>query len=188
MRLSTDQRQLAADNVDWAGHIVIRQAGAPRYLWDDAMQCGLLGLCRATLTFDPSRGAFRYWSKLPIANEAQAFVRRETRRLHSNLTDVIVRRHPAPTEVDPAEQQDAAARVKFALGILGPRQRFVVTRHYGLDGKPPESLTEIGRTLGLTRAGASLIHTQALAAMKATNDAAPTGAGPLRRQAAAVAG
>jgi RNA polymerase sigma factor (sigma-70 family) len=68
----------------------------------------------------------------------------------------------APAEADPLELAEARA----ALGGLFPRERLVLTRHLGLDGRPPQTLDEIARGLGVTRERVRQIRQKALARLR----------------------
>jgi RNA polymerase primary sigma factor len=66
--------------------------------------------------------------------------------------------------------RELAETVKALLDTLEPTARTVITAHYGLDGRPPRTLTaigqELGRHRGLTRQRISQIALQAKAAMR----------------------
>jgi RNA polymerase primary sigma factor len=47
-----------------------------------------------------------------------------------------------------AEETGLAAEL---IGLLNPRERLILSRRFGLEGREPESLEEVGLTLGLTR-------------------------------------
>ncbi|MBC6458090.1 sigma-70 family RNA polymerase sigma factor [Actinomadura sp. HBU206391] len=49
------------------------------------------------------------------------------------------------------------------LSNLAPRERYVLTRRFGLDGEPEQSLRVIGERLGLSREGVRQIQQKALA-------------------------
>jgi len=56
---------------------------------------------------------------------------------------------PAPhDEAHTALRKEALGKV---LLLLSPRERGVLELRYGLDGKPPRTLDEVGRTYGVTR-------------------------------------
>jgi DNA-directed RNA polymerase specialized sigma24 family protein len=73
----------------------------------------------------------------------------------------------APPEDDTRE---LAETVKALLDTLEPTARTVITAHYGLDGRPPQTLAaigqELGRHRGLTRQRVSQIALEARAAMR----------------------
>jgi RNA polymerase primary sigma factor len=49
-----------------------------------------------------------------------------------------------------------------AIDRLNPRMRHVVERRFGLDGKPPQTLEEVGAELGITRERVRQLETKAL--------------------------
>ncbi|MFC5747740.1 sigma-70 family RNA polymerase sigma factor [Actinomadura rugatobispora] len=58
---------------------------------------------------------------------------------------------------------DLRAITGHGLPSLDPRERFVLTRRFGLDGEPEQSLRVIGERLGLSREGVRQIQQKALA-------------------------
>lgn len=71
-----------------------------------------------------------------------------------------------------ADPHDPAARLAVAAGIealeryglstLSPREMYVITRAWGLDGEEPESLASLGDKLGVSREAARQVHNRAL--------------------------
>jgi len=68
-----------------------------------------------------------------------------------------------------SESPDAASNVVArsqelgeALERLNPRMKHVVLRRFGLDGKPPQTLEEVGNDLGITRERVRQLETRAL--------------------------
>ena len=61
-----------------------------------------------------------------------------------------------------AEAHALAAALRAALATLPPRQRVILAAHHGLDGAPPRTLQEIGRSLGLTRQAVQKAEARAL--------------------------
>lgn len=68
------------------------------------------------------------------------------------------------------EQQVAArmldAGVEVGLRVLDPREYFVVSRRFGLDGEPPARLVTLGEHLGLSREAVRQIEAKALAKLQ----------------------
>jgi RNA polymerase primary sigma factor len=64
---------------------------------------------------------------------------------------------------------DRARSVELAAAVerLNPRMRHVVTRRFGLDGKPPQTLEDVGTDLGITRERVRQLETRALRELRA---------------------
>ena len=72
-------------------------------------------------------------------------------------------------EDEKAESPDGAssdnarsAELAAAVEHLNPRMKLVVVRRFGLDGKPPQTLEEVGGELGITRERVRQLETRAL--------------------------
>jgi RNA polymerase primary sigma factor len=63
-----------------------------------------------------------------------------------------------------------SAELAEAIDRLNPRMRHVVLRRFGLDGRPPQTLEEVGNELGITRERVRQLETRAL---KELRNAAP---------------
>ena len=49
-----------------------------------------------------------------------------------------------------------------ALGVLNPRMRLVIARRFGLDGETPQTLEQVGASLGITRERVRQLESRAL--------------------------
>jgi len=79
----------------------------------------------------------------------------------SNYGDLI----EDDNSVAPEEETAVKARsheLGAALECLEPRMRHVVTRRFGLDGEPPQTLEDLGTELGITRERVRQLETRAL--------------------------
>ena len=70
------------------------------------------------------------------------------------------------TKTDAPDDQTAvrlrSTELAEALTHLNPRMRHVVTRRFGLDGQPPQTLEEVGVGLGITRERVRQLESRAL--------------------------
>jgi RNA polymerase primary sigma factor len=75
----------------------------------------------------------------------------------------------------PDEAAEVALRreaLRSILGALSPRERQVLELRYGLDGRQPRSLDEVGRAFNVTRVRIRQIEHQSLKKLRALADAA----------------
>jgi RNA polymerase sigma factor (sigma-70 family) len=142
---------------------VVRQQVLGDLPFPEALQAGRIGLWRAILGFDPSRGlAFSTYAWPCIMRQVWRVVKLDT-RFHSLLA--VAAGASLLEALDPSSVCEATT-VRQALGDLVQRlprrlRRVVVTR-YGLDGHPPAPYRQIGAALGLSGERARQLHTEAL--------------------------
>ena len=55
-----------------------------------------------------------------------------------------------------------SAELAAALSVLTPRMRLVLSRRFGLDGEPPQTLEQVGESLGITRERVRQLESRAL--------------------------
>lgn len=58
---------------------------------------------------------------------------------------------------------DVASLTRYGLSVLDPRERYVLSRRFGLDGEPVQCLSSIGTQLKLSREAVRQIESKALA-------------------------
>jgi RNA polymerase primary sigma factor len=68
----------------------------------------------------------------------------------------------AETPDTTAARHARASDLARAIDRLNPRSRHVVLRRFGLDGRPPQTLEEVGADLGITRERVRQLETRAL--------------------------
>jgi RNA polymerase sigma factor (sigma-70 family) len=140
---------------------VVRRQWLGELSFADALHEGRIGLWRALLRYDPSRGtAFSSYAVPAIRRAVWGAV--ACRRPSPGPAI-----HPAtPAEpVDPDEFVHAGqvrAGTRILVSQLPERLRLVIVAHYGLGGAEPESFTAIGRTLGVTRQRVQQLNAEAL--------------------------
>ncbi len=61
-----------------------------------------------------------------------------------------------------------ARELTVALEVLEPRMRLVVERRFGLDGRPPQTLEDLGTDLGITRERVRQLENKALRELRRT--------------------
>ncbi len=97
-----------------------------------------------------------------IANSGEpASIEAEISEDGATLADVLADQSRPSVEAayEDSERQETLAA---ALERLAPREQAVITRRYGLDGSAPQTLAEIGKSLGLSKERARQIEEQAL--------------------------
>jgi RNA polymerase primary sigma factor len=68
----------------------------------------------------------------------------------------------AQTSYDSLHDQDLQQQLKGALHILDDREKKIVFQRFGLDGGQPQTLEQLGATIGLTRERIRQLQTRAL--------------------------
>jgi RNA polymerase primary sigma factor len=92
-------------------------------------------------------------------SEVRAAARAST-SLDAPIGDFVAGNEPLPEETVEVRMRRQALR--SALASLPEREREVVTLRYGIDGREPRTLEEIGRRLGLTRERVRQIELESL--------------------------
>ena len=130
--------------------------------WADVLQVGRIGLWRALQRYDPGRGtAFSGYAVPAIERAVWRAV-------------VLARRQP-PEELTPHPPQEAPdldahvervlsyeALYRLVAALPHRRWRVVIVTHYGLDGRPSQSLSELARAWGVAPQRIFQLRTEAL--------------------------
>jgi len=146
-------------------HAVVHQQWCGGWRYADIVHEGRVGLWRAILKYDPARGsAFSTYAWPAIAHQTWAAVRREAQ--------------PSVVEAGDAEERvtaDVAVHVAWAqvchtlqevVARLPEKERWIVARHYGLDGRGGCTQQALGQLLGCTRQAVSYHLAKALRRMR----------------------
>jgi len=143
---------------------VVRQQVLGELPFDEALQAGRIGLWRAILGFDPSRGlAFSTYAWPSIKHHIWRAVKAYG-RFHGNQAPSPSREAPDPAVLC---EETALQRALLAMvDRLPPRLAYVVIARYGLKGHAPSPYRQIGAALGLTRQRAHQLHTEALTRLR----------------------
>jgi RNA polymerase primary sigma factor len=78
--------------------------------------------------------------------------------LYGDLIEDTKSDRPDTTTADNLRSVELAT----ALGALNPRMRLVLSRRFGLDGEPPQTLEQVGESLGITRERVRQLESRAL--------------------------
>ena len=141
---------------------VIRRQWSGRLPYADMLQEGRIGLWRALQGYDPERGtAFSTYAVPAIARAVWRAVSLTQRKPPEELT-------PQPPQEAPDLEGHVERVISYKLlyGLVAalPRRRWraVIVTHYGLDGYPAQSLSEIARAWGVTPQRIFQLRTEAL--------------------------
>lgn len=148
-------------------HAVVRKQILGDLPYDEAIQAGRIGLWRAVLGYDPSRGgAFSTYAWPSITRHVWRAVKDAERHLQPS---VIMSTDPLRTTLDPELVWEASA-IYDALHDLVKRQPtglcYIITTRYGLNGCPTAFYREMGEHLHLSGERVRQLHTEALVALR----------------------
>jgi RNA polymerase sigma factor (sigma-70 family) len=156
--------------------------------FEDLVQEGMAGALKAAAKYNPEAGAnyltYAAWwidaamkeaLSRPIIRtpEGEAFARVDS--LDAPMEEDGERGGHTHQDWQRADQPDAhdlsaaaedRARIRGALPKLNPRDRDVLARHMGLDGRQPQTLQVVARELGVTRQRAGQILDRARADLR----------------------
>jgi RNA polymerase primary sigma factor len=126
------------------------------YGWSECVSDGNLALLQAVDGFDFARGnKFSSYATRAIRNQLGRNKRRAIRRRSLSLVpceESLAAPGPQPDELDAEEDRDRLqSAVRRWLDQLEGRERRVLASHYGLDGVPRQTLTQIGQELGISK-------------------------------------
>jgi len=157
------RNQIIEQNIGLAHTIALRARRRLGLDYEEAFKEACIVLASAARGFDPSRGfAFSTYACVSIRPHLHAIARAEARRVDHCPEDdrlvaaTAVARAPRPIP----ESSDAL------LAVLPERQRFVITRRFGLDGGAPETLERVGKYLGRNKECVRQIQLAALARLR----------------------
>jgi len=137
---------------------------------DDLVQEGVAGALKAAAKFNPEAGAgfltySAWWIEAAMKDAmARPIIRTPEGAAYAQVHSLDAPREgetgcgrqdwqrddqPGPHDLSSAAEE--RAQVRRALPRLAPRDREVLVRHMGLDGRAPQSLQAVARELGITR-------------------------------------
>jgi RNA polymerase sigma factor (sigma-70 family) len=149
--------------------VVVRQQVLGDLTFNEALQAGRMGLWRAILGFEPSRGlAFSTYAFPCIKHQVWRAVKAHTRFCSGRGNNAGRCGFSEPVECqipNPAVVWEKAAihqALHDLVRRLPRRLRYVIIARYGLDGHALSFYRHIGARLGLTGERARQLHTEAL--------------------------
>jgi len=154
-------------------HAVIQREGSGSLTYKEALQVGRIGLWRAILNYDPTRGT-------AFSTYAWVAIRRHIRRAAAGTAgDSRYQLVPCPhglaepssrelaKDLDESVDQALIHQALFTLlSQLPHRLGQVIVARYGLDGHPPCTLRQLGAQLGLSHERIRQLQQDALACLR----------------------
>jgi len=130
--------------------------------WADLLQVGRIGLWHALQHFDPERGtAFSSYAVPAITRSIWRAVTLAQRTPPEELTP-----HPPQEALDLEEHVERVISYELLHGLVAalPRRRWraLIVAHYGLDGRPAQTLSELARAWGVKPQRIFQLRTEAL--------------------------
>jgi RNA polymerase sigma factor (sigma-70 family) len=131
-------------------HTVVQRQWSGGWAYADIVQEGRIGLWQALLKYDPTRGvAFSTYAGVAIAHQVWAAVRRE-----AGSETAAVPSGPAGITEDVHTHvvwRQVCRTLRHMVAELPAKERWLVARYYGLDGRGGTTQAALGRQLGCTR-------------------------------------
>lgn len=161
--LTAQAVQEAMEQHDGLVHAFIRRQGGGDIPYEEALQAGRIGLWHAIQGYDPTRGTtFSTYAWVAICRQ----IHRRAKEL-SRDTEAWSQEIPASWVVpDPAGELERKLTQDVLLDLVGQlpkRLCQVIVGRYGLGERPPCTLKELGKELGLTSERVRQLQQDALA-------------------------
>lgn len=163
-------------NLRLVAHI-IKKYNQSTDIQEDLVSIGTIGLIKAINTFDITKNIkLSSYASRCIENEILMYFRGNKKSSQDvSLNDTIDTDKDGnpltlmdimPSELNVAEQVDTKLHLEklggYIESTLTPREKEIVTRRYGLDGKRPLTQREIAKTMDISRSYISRIEKKAL--------------------------
>ncbi len=144
---------------------------------DDLISIGTIGLIKGVDSFSKSHGTrITTYCARCIENEILMYFRSNNKNLKNisinesvgfdkdgnEITIQDVLKTPTPDFIEEIHKKDNISLLKQYLTILNPREREIVARRYGLDGKIEQTQKVIAKELKISRSYVSRIEKRAL--------------------------
>lgn len=148
--------------------------------WDEVFSYGYEGLVIAAQTYREGKGAtFSTYATRCIYHRMMRYFYFRSRKMRSAMETVSIHQpvdlhSDSPRELidtlvsdeDFTEEVENRVLVHQLLGCLTPRERWIISHHFGLDGREPTTLKEISRLMNISRERVGFIVKRALRKMK----------------------
>lgn len=119
--------------------------------WDEADQAGRQGLWKAILGYDPQRGyRFATYAYPAIVHHVWAAVKAhcvENKKAHATREWAVFFHYWENGPAQRQMEQEVQACLRAMVAGLPVRLKQVILGRYGLDGRPPQTLPELGAQL-----------------------------------------
>ena len=130
-------------------HAVVRRQWSAGWRYADIVHEGRIGLWRAILNYDPEYGtAFSTYAWPAIARQVWRAVQQ------AQQAPELSGAYGEPQSEDVARQvarSEIAHTLRETVARLPEKERWVIARHYGLDGRGGTTQQRLGEWLGCTR-------------------------------------
>ncbi len=164
---------LVLSNMKLVHYLVRYKLHVPKHLYEDCVQAGMLGLCKAAKHFDPSKGyAFATFASKCIVNEVYMSLRThlkyESKTIRESefvlgdddsltIFDVI----PDPEIIeDICARNDLQRRAVAAVHRLDGHAQRALVLYFGLDGHARHTQLEASQQIGISQSYISRILRQ----------------------------
>lgn len=135
-------------------HLVVRRQWLCTLPYGVAVQQGRCGLWHAILGYKAERKSkFTTYAYLAIMRYVWGSVKTHIVHLRREVPKEILQLYYYEAGPDPArlgEWEDVRESLLELVGRLPARQAAVIRQHYGLEGQAPQTLTEIGKHMGVS--------------------------------------
>lgn len=153
----------AMEQHDGLVHAFIQRQGGGDISYEEALQAGRIGLWRAIQGYDPKRGtAFSTYAWVAIYRQIHRRAKELNRDTHVEVQDLPV----SWVVPDPGEELGQKLTRSVLHGLVSQlplRLRRVIVGRYGLGERPPCTLKEMGKELGLSGERVRQLQQDALA-------------------------
>jgi RNA polymerase primary sigma factor len=182
-----DRNALVMDNLALVQHVAgpYRGRGVDD---EDLVQDGVVGLLEGLDRFDEARGCrwttyTTWWVRMRVQQGVArgaypvALTHRALQALAGNVPTTegtraailgACRPGVDPADLEAERDRDADPRLDTddLLRCLDPRSRDILSRRFGLGGNPPQSLSQVGRALGISKERVRQVQDAALARLR----------------------